>query len=264
MVGDHGRCYKTVVSPTGEDGMSGRDATKEGRARSAARLLPLLALLIGLGLFFAFGLQDQLSCAALRDNRAWLGDWVASHRLLAILGFMVIYATAVALSIPGAVILTVAAGFLFNTLAATAMVVVAATTGATVLFLAARSAFRDLLEARVGPWLARLQRGFAENELSYLLFLRLVPLFPFFVVNLVPAFLGVRLHSFVVATFFGIIPASLVFASVGAGLGSLFDAGRDCSLDGVLTPQIILALVGLAVLALVPVVYKRFTARRRS
>ncbi len=243
--------------------MSGRDATREGRARSAARLLPLLALLAGLGLFFAFGLQDQLSCAALRENRAWLGDWVAAHRLLAILGFMALYVAAVALSVPGATVLTIAAGFLFGIFAATAMVVTAATAGATVLFLAARTAFRDLLQPRVGPWLARLQRGFAENELSYLLFLRLVPLFPFFVVNLVPAFLGVRLRSFVIATFFGIIPASFVFASVGAGLGSLFDAGRDCSLDNVLTPQIILAFVGLALLALVPVIYKRLTTPRR-
>jgi len=243
--------------------MSGGDATNEGRVRSAARLLPLLVLLAGFGLFFAFGLQDRLSCAALRDNRAWLGDWVAANRLLAILGFMVLYAAAVALSVPGAAVLTVAAGFLFGTAAATAMVVAAATAGATVLFLAARSAFRDLLQPSVGQWLAKLRRGFAENELSYLLFLRLVPLFPFFVVNLVPAFLGVRLRSFVIATFFGIMPASLVFASVGAGLGSLFDAGRDCSLDSVLTPQIILALVGLALLALVPVAYKYFTASRK-
>jgi uncharacterized membrane protein YdjX (TVP38/TMEM64 family) len=249
---------------TGEDGMSGRDATKEGRVRSAARLLPLLALLVGLGLFFAFGLEDQLSCAALRDNRAWLGEWVAAHRLLAALGFMAIYASAVALSVPGAAILTVAAGFLFGIPAGTAMVVAAATAGSTLLFLAARTVFRDLLQPRVGRWLARLQRGFAENELSYLLFLRLVPLFPFFVVNLVPAFLGVHLRSFVIATFFGIIPGSFVFASVGAGLGSLFDAGRDCSLDSALTPQIILSLVGLALLALVPVLYKRFWTRRQS
>src|SRR6185312_597510 len=248
--------------PGSEDGMSGGQATKEGRARSAVRLLPLLALLVGLALFFAFGLQHHLSCAALRDNRAWLGEWVADRRPLAVLGFMAVYAAAVALSVPGAVVLTLAAGFLFGTAAATALVVVAATAGATVLFLAARTAFGDLLQPRVGPWLSRLQRGFAENALSYLLFLRLVPLFPFFVVNLVPAFLGVRLRSFVVATFFGIIPATFVFASVGAGLGSLFDAGRDCSLDSVLTPQIVLALAGLALLALVPVGYKRFWARR--
>ena len=243
--------------------MSGRVATKTGAARSALRLLPLLALLIGLGAFFALGLQDRLSCAALRDNRAWLSDWVAAHRVLAVLGFMVIYAAAVALSIPGAAVLTVTGGFLFGTLAATAMVVVAATTGATILFLAARTAFRDLLQPRVGPWLGKLQRGFAENEFSYLLSLRLVPLFPFFVVNLVPAFLGVRLRNFVAATFVGIIPGGLVFAYFGAGLGSLLDAGRDCSLDSVLTPRIVIALVCLALLALLPVVYKRLWARNR-
>jgi uncharacterized membrane protein YdjX (TVP38/TMEM64 family) len=242
--------------------MDGGQATKEGRVRSAARLLPLAALLIGLALVFAFGLQDRLSCAALRDNRAWLDAWVAAHRPLAILGFMALYAAAVALSVPGAALLTVAAGFLFGTPTATAMVVVAATAGATILFLAARTAFSDLLQPRVGPWLSRLQRGFAENALSYLLFLRLVPLFPFFVVNLVPAFLGVRLRSFVIATFFGIIPGSLVFAYFGDRLGSLFDSGRDCSLDSVLTPQILLALTGLALLALVPVIYKRLLARR--
>lgn len=242
--------------------MDGGQATKEGRVRSAARLLPLAALLIGLALFFAFGLQDHLSCSALRDNRAWLDAWVTAHRPLAILGFMALYAAAVALSVPGAALLTVAAGFLFGTPTATAMVVVAATAGATTLFLAARTAFSDLLQPRVGPWLSRLQRGFAENALSYLLFLRLVPLFPFFVVNLVPAFLGVRLRSFVIATFFGIIPGSLVFAYFGDRLGSLFDSGRDCSLDSVLTPQILLALTGLALLALVPVIYKRLLARR--
>jgi len=242
--------------------MSGRNATQEGRARSAARLLPLAVLLTGLGLFFALGLQDRLSCAALRDNRAWLDDWVTAHQLGAIIGFMALYAAAVALSVPGATILTIAAGFLFGAPAATALVVAAATAGATVLFLTARTAFRDLLQPHVGPWLTKLQRGFAENELSYLLFLRLIPLFPFFVVNLVPAFLGVRLRSYVIATFVGIIPASFVFASVGAGLGSLVDAGRDCSLHDALTPQIVLALTGLAVLALVPVVYKRFWTRR--
>jgi uncharacterized membrane protein YdjX (TVP38/TMEM64 family) len=262
MVGAGGRCYKTADLPTGEDGRrQGRD---EGKPGALGRVCCRCWRCSRTRAVFAFGLQDRLSCAALRDNRAWLGDWVATHRLLAILGFMALYAAAVALSVPGAAILTVAAGFLFGTFAATAMVVAAATAGATVLFLAARSAFRDLLQARVGPWLAKLQRGFAENELSYLLFLRLVPLFPFFVVNLVPAFLGVRLRSYVVATFFGIIPASLVFASLGDGLGGQFDAGRDCSLGNALTPQIILALVGLALLALVPVVYKRFAARRRS
>lgn len=248
-------------APMLQDGMSGSNAAPSRGLASAARLAPLLALLAGLGLVFAFGLQDYLSCASLRDNRIWLLDWVAAHRLLAVFAFMAIYAAAVALSVPGGAVLTVAGGFLFETLAATAMVVVAATAGATLLFLAARSAFRGLLQGWAGPWLGKLERGFAENALSYLLVLRLVPLFPFFVVNLVPAFLNVSLRTYVIGTFLGIIPGTLVFAFVGDGLGSIFDSGGDCSLEGVLTPQVLLALAGLALLALVPVLYKRLRKR---
>ncbi len=239
------------------DGIRGGNEIRSRRSRSLARLAPLLTLLAGLGLFFGFGLQEHLSCAALRENRAWLSAWVGAHFVLAVIVFMAAYAMAVALSVPGAVVMTVAAGFLFGSVAATAIVVVAATAGATALFLAARTVFRDLLEARVGPWLARLRRGFAANELSYLLVLRLVPLFPFFVVNLVPAFLDVRLRNFVLATFVGIIPGTLVFASIGAGLGSIVAAGDACSVDQVLKPQILLPLLGLALLALAPAAYKR-------
>jgi len=252
-----------VPFPDNGHGTTERSAPLSSRSMTAARFVPAVLLLLGLGLFLAFGLGDYLSCGSLRDNRIWLLDWVGAHSLLAVAAFMAIYAAAVALSVPSGAILTVAAGFLFGAVTATAMIAVAGTVGATLLFLAARSAFHDLLRARAGPWLARLERGFAANELSYLLFLRLVPLFPFFVVNLVPAFLGVRLRNFVVATFFGIIPGSFVFASVGAGLGSLFDAGGDCTLDNALTPETVVALVGLGVLALLPVGYKRFVALRK-
>ncbi len=237
-------------------------ASPSGRRLSLARLGPLLVLLAGLGLALAFGLDDYLSCGSLRDNRIWLLDQVARHGWLAGAAFMAIYATAVALSVPGAVLLTVAGGFLFGTIAAAAMVVVSATAGATAVFLAARSALGEPLRARAGPWLGRLERGFAENALSYLLVLRLVPLFPFFVVNIVPAFLGVTLRTYLIGTFFGIIPGTFVFASVGAGLGSIFDAGGTCSLEGVLTTEVVIALVGLALLALLPVAYKQLAARR--
>ena len=233
------------------------------RSVAIARLAPVAVLLLGLGLFFAFGLQDYLGCETLRDNRAWLLGWVASHRLPAILAFMALYATAVALSVPSGAALTVAGGFLFGAVLATGTIAVAGTAGASILFLAARTAFHDLLKARAGPWLARLERGFAENGLSYLLILRLVPIFPFFVVNLVPAFLGLRLRTYVIGTFLGIIPGTFVYASLGAGLGNIFDTGGQCSLQHVLTPQLVLALLGLALLAMLPVAYKRFVASRR-
>jgi uncharacterized membrane protein YdjX (TVP38/TMEM64 family) len=171
----------------------------------------------------------------------------------------------VALSIPGATVLTIAAGFLFGQLWATVLVVIAATAGATALFLLAKTTIGDTLRAKAGPWLQRMEAGFAEGALSYLLVLRLIPLFPFFVVNLVPAFLGVPLATYVIATFVGIIPGTFVYASVGAGLGSVFEAGGTFAPADALTPEIITALIGLAVLSLLPVAYRKLVrARGRS
>ena len=175
--------------------------------------------------------------------------------------FMAVYIVTVALSLPGATVLSIASGFLFGVVWGTVVVVISATLGGTVLFVIAKTTFGDALRARAGAWLHRLEAGFREHALSYLIVLRLVPLFPFFVINLVPAFLGVPLSTFVLGTFVGIIPGSFVYTSVGAGLGSIFDAEGTFSVKGVLTPQIITALVGLAVLALMPIVYKKKIGR---
>jgi len=225
------------------------------------RWLPPVCLVVAIGLAFAFGLDDYLTLDALGDNRERLLEFVAAWPLVAPLAFMAIYIVAVALSLPGATAMTVAGGFLFGTVQATGLVVVAATIGATVLFLVARSSLGAALHERAGPWIKRLEAGFHENEMSYMLVLRLVPLFPFFVVNLVPAFLDVRTRTFVIATLFGIIPGTFVYASVGGGLGSVFDTGGEISLAGVLTPEVLLALLGLAALALIPVVYRYFRSR---
>ncbi len=118
--------------------------------------------------------------------------------------------------------------------------------------------------AKAGPFLARMEAGFKEDALSYLLVLRLIPAFPFFIVNLVPALLGVPLRTFAIATFLGIIPGTFVFSSIGAGLGSIFDNMQEFTLKGALTPQVLTALIGLAVLALIPVAVKRFKARKAT
>ena len=228
---------------------------------SFKKLIPLLVLVAGLIAFFALGLQRYISFEALRDNRVALLNWVQQHSLLAPLLYMAIYATAVAFSLPGGLVLSITGGFLFGTLWGGLYIVIGATVGATALFIIAKSALGDLLRAKAGPWLQKMEAGFRENALSYLLVLRLVPLFPFFVVNLAPAFLGVPLSTYFIGTFFGIIPGVFVFASVGAGLGSIFDRGEDFSAAGILTPQIVLALLGLAVLALIPVIYKKVKAR---
>lgn len=226
------------------------------------RMLPLLVLGVGLAAFFALGLDDYLSFEALRENRAWLLGAVEKSAALAALAYMAVYILIVAFSLPGGAIMTITGGFLFGQWLGTAYVVVAATIGAGVVFLAARTALGDLLRARAGPFLKKMEAGFRENALSYLLVLRLVPVFPFFIVNLVPAFLGVSLRDFAIATFFGIIPATFVYARLGVGLGSIFDAGGEFSAKAVFTPEMVTALIGLAVLALLPVAYKKLKARR--
>jgi uncharacterized membrane protein YdjX (TVP38/TMEM64 family) len=226
------------------------------------RLLPLVVLGAGLLAFFLFGLDSYLSFEALHQNRVWLKQQVAQSPLPAAAAFVALYVAVVAFSLPGGAVMTIAGGFLFGQWLGTVYVTVAATAGATVLFLAARTALGDVLRAKAGPFLKKMEAGFREDALSYLLVLRLIPVFPFFIVNLVPAFLGIPLKAFVIATFVGIIPGTFVYATVGAGLGSIFDAGERFSVHSILTPEIVTALVGLAILALLPVAYKKFKARR--
>ncbi len=236
-------------------------ANQPAKSNGFARLLPLAILVAGFGLFFAFGLQDYVSLDVLRENREFLVTFVAEEKFLAISVYMLVYIVAIAFSLPGGLLLTVVGGFLFGAFLGTVTVVVAATIGACILFLAARSALGDFLRAKAGPWLVRLQDGFSENAFNYLLVLRLVPLFPFFIVNIVPAFLGVSLRTYVVGTLIGIIPGTAVFAVFGAGLGSVLDQGGNLSLSDAMTPQLIAGFVGLAFLALVPVVYKKLRRR---
>lgn len=227
------------------------------------RLILLLAVLFGgLVIFRVFELDRFVTCGTLAEHRQFLLDYVAMQQLRAIVLFMALYAASTAFSLPLGALLSIAGGFLFGTPLATGMVVISATLGASLIFLVAKTLLGDMLRARAGPRLDRMAKGFEENGFNYLLVLRLVPLFPFWLVNVAPAFLGVPLGTFFLATLVGIIPGTFVFVSVGTGLGSILEDGGHCSLTGVLTPQVIVALVGLAVLALIPVVYKKVKARR--
>jgi uncharacterized membrane protein YdjX (TVP38/TMEM64 family) len=234
---------------------SATSANANSRGR-ISRWLPLAALAAGSVAFFAFGLHRYLTFETLAANRAGLLAWVAARPVLAPLAYIAVYIVVVAFSLPGATVLTVAGGFLFGIVAGACYAVVGATAGAVILFLAARTALGDMLRAKAGGAIKRMEEGFRADAFSYLLVLRLVPLFPFFLVNLVPAFLGVSLGVFAAATFLGIIPGAFVFASVGAGLGAVFDAGEEPDLGILFTPRILLPIAGLAVLALVPVAYK--------
>ncbi|MDO9126356.1 TVP38/TMEM64 family protein [Parvibaculum sp.] len=231
---------------------------------SLRRLLPLIVLAAGLAAFFALGLHRYLTLDTLRDNRQALAGWVADHWLLAALAYVGAYIAIVAFSLPAALVATLTGGFLFGTVFGGLLTVIGATIGATLLFLAARTALGDMLRAKAGPKLRKLEEGFGENAFSYMLVLRLVPLFPFFLVNLAPAFLGVPLRTYVAATFLGILPGTFVYASLGNGLGAIFEAGRDPDLGLIFQPQVIGPILALALLALVPVVYRRFAGKGRT
>jgi uncharacterized membrane protein YdjX (TVP38/TMEM64 family) len=224
---------------------------------SLRKLAPLIILLVGLGVVFATGAHEYFSVAALRDHRDTLTAFVDERYFLSAILFCVIYAVSTALSVPGGALLTVSGGFLFGAVFGVIYSVLGATIGATLLFLAARTAFGDILRARAGSGIDRMREGFQKNALSYLLFLRLVPVFPFFLVNLVPAFLNVRLPVYVIGTFIGIIPGSLVFTLVGSGVDEIFARGEDLSLSSVFSVEMMLGFTGLGLLSLVPVIYKR-------
>lgn len=229
------------------------------------KILPLLVLVAFIGGFFGLGLNEYLSFEALRDNREGLIQWSQENQMTAIGSFVLIYALVVALSLPGATWMTLAGGFVFGTLQGTLYVVSAATLGAVLIFILARYCLADFFKSKAGKAADKMEAGFKSNALSYLLFLRLVPLFPFWLVNLVPAFLGVPIRTFVIGTFIGIIPGTAVFCSVGNGLGAVFDSGDAPNLKQILLqPDVIGPIIGLAVLSLVPIAYKRIKSKTKT
>lgn len=240
------------------------DAARRGGG-AWLRWLPLVLLFgVGATAWLAFDLGSYLSFDALAENRGWLLDQVERYELRTVLAFVFAYALATAFSIPGGAVLTVLGGFLFGTLFGTFYVVTGATLGAVAVFLAARTALGDSLRKRVGGTLKRMETGFRENALSYLLVLRLIPIFPFWLVNLVPAFLGVSLRTYLIGTILGIIPGTFVYASLGNGVGALFDQGETPDIGIIFSFDILTPILGLAVLALLPVAYKTWKARRAA
>lgn len=226
------------------------------------KFLPLLVIAGAVGLVFAMGWHKYLSLDVLAKNITVWDGWIQSNLLLAMLVFALVYAVAVALSIPGAGILTISGGVLFGW-AGVFPTVLGATVGATGLFFAAKTAFRDLFASKAGKLVAKFEQGFKENEFSYMLILRLVPLFPFWLINVVPAFLGVKLSTYFLATLIGIVPGSLTYTLIGAAGKSTLAQGGKLNLAGAITqPTVLAAIGGLIVLSLIPVAYKRFSANK--
>jgi uncharacterized membrane protein YdjX (TVP38/TMEM64 family) len=213
-------------------------------------------------LFVTLDLGRFISFDSLKEHREALNGWVSTYPLLAPLAYMLLYIIIVAFSLPGGAVMTIGGGFLFGALPGGIYAVMGATMGATALFLIAKTSVGDFLMSKAGPGINKLQAGFSDNAMSYMFVLRLVPIFPFFLVNLAPAFLGVSLRVYLIATFFGIMPATFVYALAGSGLGSVFDQGGEFSMQSILTPEMMAALAGLALLSLIPVLYKKFRKNR--
>lgn len=244
------------------------------------RFAPIVVVVLAMVAVFATGAHRHVSLETLVRHRMAIDGFVEAHGVAAVAMFMAIYITVVALSIPGAIFLTIGSGILFGTLVGSIAAVISATIGATIIFLVARSACGENLARRAGPLAGKLADGFRADAFSYLLFLRLVPAFPFFLVNLAPALVGVRLSTFVAATVIGVIPATFAFAFLGSGLDSVIAAqerifraclatGRtDChvsfDLGMIATPRLLAALAVLGVIALIPVVVKRMRARNAA
>ena len=240
------------------------------------RFGPLVAIAGAMAAAFAFGLNDHLSLSALIRQREMLAGFISDNFALSILAFGALYAVAVALSFPAASLLTIASGFLFGWFFGGLTVVVAATVGATALFLAARTAFGQAIAEKAGPTLKKLLEGFKKDGFNYLLFLRLTPIFPFTLVNIAPALANLPLRSYILATFFGIAPGTFAYAFVGSGLDSVImaqeaahpgcAAAGTCSIDlaSLVTTEIIIAFAALGAVALIPPIAKAWRARRAS
>ncbi len=227
----------------------------ESKKPSTGKIVIALVIALAIGAFFYFDFGQFLSLTALKENRDSLLAFTDANFASAVGIFIAAYVIVAGLSLPGAVILTLAGGFLFGATMAALFINIGATTGATLAFLSARYLLRDTVEQKFGKWLGPFQEGFAKNAFSYLLTLRLIPLFPFFVVNLVSGLTRVNIWTYVAATAIGIIPGSFVYAYAGRQLGTIN------SLKEIASPNIIGAFVLLGLLALVPVVYKKISAK---
>lgn len=267
MHGDHADC------DTGDAGKGEIAGPRKPRLTRVRRWLPLGFVAGAMIAGFSQGWHENLTLSALIQERQALLGFVGEHFFLSLASFSAIYAAAVALSFPGASLLTIAGGFLFGWIVGGFVTVFAATAGATVIYLVARSSIGDFLKKKAGPSLSRLAAGFQQNALSYLLFLRLTPVFPFWLVNIAPAVFDVPLRTYVLGTMVGIVPGTFAFAFIGSGLDSVVAAQEaanpGCAAAGtctvevsaLVTPQLLAAFFALGLASLIPVVIKRL---RRS
>lgn len=225
--------------------------------KNIVKYLPILIIFLGMASIYFSGVYHYLSLDYLRMYDKSLKEFVEMHPIAVPIAFCLVYIISTTLSVPGAVFLTLLGGYLFPQPFSTIYVVFSATCGATLIFLAARTAFKEILRKKAGPFLQKMEKGFQENAVSYLLFLRFVPLFPFWLVNIAPAFFEVSLITFAWTTLVGIFPGTLVFTLAGGGLENILKNNETFSISTIFNAQIKIALVLLGIIALVPITWKK-------
>lgn len=225
--------------------------------KNILKYAPILLIFLGMASIYFSGVYRYLSFDSLRQYHHSLKAFVEMHPVAVPVLFCIVYIISTALSVPGALFLTLLGGYLFPQPFSTLYVVISATFGATLIFLAARTALKEILKKKAGPFLNKMEKGFKENAVSYLLFLRFVPLFPFWLVNIAPAFFGVSVVTFMWTTLVGILPGSFVFTLAGGGLDKILQNNETFSLNTIFNPQIKIALALLGLTALAPILWKK-------
>ncbi len=222
------------------------------------RFLPLLFILAAMAILYFSGAYRYFSFEALKVYHLEIKTFQIAHPVVVPVLYIFIYVLATALSVPGAIFLTLLGGYLFPQPFSTIYVVFSATCGATIIFLIARSALGDSLQKKAGPFLKKMRAGFEKNAANYMLFLRFVPLFPFWLVNVAPAFFKVPLRTYIWTTFVGIAPGSFVFTLAGGGLERIFDSNEPFSMATIFNFEMRIALTLLGLLALTPILIKKW------
>jgi uncharacterized membrane protein YdjX (TVP38/TMEM64 family) len=245
-----------------------RPARRETSVHHALRLIlrfaPVAIVIAAVIALVWSGVLKHLSLAELHASRGVLGAYVHAHPVLSVLAYVAIYIVGVALSLPVPLILTLSGGFLFGPWVGGPAALIGSTLGATAIFLISRLTVGDALERGVSPRVRALEEGIKKDAFFYLLTLRLMPVTPFWLVNVAAGLLSIRLSVFVAATVLGAFPATMIYSGIGAGLGRTFDRGGPPSLHSLITPELALPLAGLALLSVLPIVYHQFRARRAA
>ncbi len=228
------------------------------------RFGPLIVIALAVAAVIASGLADHLSLAELKERRDQLQGFVALYPALSLGLYILIYIAVVGLSLPGALVMTLSGGFLFGPWLGAAAAASGASMGAAVIFLVCRSAVGDSLRGKAGSTISKIEEGVRRDAFSYILTLRLIPVMPFWLVNLAAGFVDIPLRTFLSATVMGILPGSLVYAGLGSGLGEVFASGQEPNLRVIFEPHVLLPLVGLGLLSLLPVVLRRFRKSEKT